>query len=146
MAYSPKNFGGATDIARATSKRGINNTGASMPMAQPVKVNSSGISKIDISSESAVQALAGVLNAQVLDGGVAEIVSAGSVENITTSFSFGDPVWIGTDGNLTNIQPVAGTSGFAAGDFVVRIGVIAKNADNPSQKDLLLSMSVIGQL
>jgi hypothetical protein len=55
-------------------------------------------------------------------------------------------MYIDKTGNLTDIKPSIGVNSFIAGDFVISVGVIAKNATNPANKDLVISIDVIGQL
>jgi hypothetical protein len=55
-------------------------------------------------------------------------------------------VYISKLGTLTNIKPSLGINGFGEGDFIIKIGMIAQNADNVLNKDLLVGIQVMGQL
>lgn len=90
--------------------------------------------------------VAGVASESIANGSSGAFITTGKVTNITTSASFGDVVYVSKTGILTNTKPSIGAGGFIAGDFVVSVGVIAKNADNPSSKDLVVIIDVVGQL
>jgi len=145
MSYSPRSRG-STATSKATAKRGVNNSGSAILKAVLVKMNASGISKVNPSIESDVDSIAGVTLDLTLDGNTTDIAASGGVENISTSFDFGSPVYLGKDGALTNQKPSLGIGTWVAGDFVVRIGVIAQNADISGQKDLIINIQILGAL
>lgn len=125
----------------------VNGSGSSLAKPTPVRIKADGtLDYIDVSIEAHVFALAGVVSSSSVNGQKSGVVTAGRVENIATSFSFGDPVYISKAGNLTNVKPSNGVGGFVHGDFIVRIGTISKNETNPSQKDLVLELNLVGQL
>lgn len=116
-----------------------NNSGAPLTKATPVSVDSSGdLTAVDVSDEASVLAYIGVMNDDTPDGDSGEPIGCGLVKNITTSFNFGDAIWISKTGILTNLKPQAGSNGFIAGDFAVKVGVIMKNVDNGANKDLMV--------
>lgn len=149
MTYRP-----FTDIinAAASSSTGIksllvNNSGSTIPALTPVRLNSTGqLETIDVSSDASVLSIVGLTESAILDWTQGAVMTQGKLANITTGFNFGDYIYISKTGTLTNTYPVVGSNGFIAGDFAVRIGVIAKNDTNPSQKDLFVSIQIIGQL
>lgn len=145
MTYNP-NARGVPAISRAAARAGQNQTGFNILKGTPVRVTSTGIAKIDPSTESNIDGLAGVVKDDIANGFQGEIISAGLIENITTSYSPGDIIYIAKDGSLTNSKPQIGVAGFLESDFIVKIGVIAKNNDNPLLKDLIVTMQIIGQL
>lgn len=124
-----------------------NNTGVSISKATPVRINTSGdLDFVNVSVESEILNVVGVTNADIANGSEGDFINTGKIEDISTSLGFGDVAYISKTGTLTNVQPSIGVGGFVAGDFVVRIGVIAKNQLNPLLKDLILSMDIRGQL
>lgn len=124
----------------------LNNSGLTILQHMPVRLTATGdIAAVDVSDESHVLRIVGISEAMILTGAYGVIVTQGKIENIS-SFNFGDYVYISKTGGLTNILPSAGVGGFTAGDWVVRIGVIGKNEDDPLLKDLFLNMHIVGQL
>jgi hypothetical protein len=123
-----------------------NNTGSTILAYTPVIVNTGGdMDLIDVSNSSKIQ-IVGLTIANVLNTGVGEIRSDRVLKEITTPFLFGDTVYVSKTGGLTNILPTTGVNGFLAGDFVIKVGVIAKNQTNPILKDIILDPDVIVQL
>jgi hypothetical protein len=145
MTYNPNSFTTPT-TSRATSKTAYNNSGSTIVKGTPVRLTANGFATINVSVESDVDAIAGVIASDASVGSAVEIISSGSVSNLSTSFSIGDALYIGTSGSLTNIKPTAGFNGFVAGDFVIRIGVLVANSANPSLFDLLVFIQNMGQL
>ena len=148
MGYNP-NFRGTTAKGGATSLQSLYQNGevSTITKGKPVTVNASGQSKlVNVSSEASVSAIVGVAAEDTPSAANGQVLDCGRLENITTSFAVGTPVWIATDGSLTNIRPEAGVNGFVAGMYVVFVGVIVKNQFNGLQKDLKVYMDLIGQL
>lgn len=143
MTYKPYD----TIKASGISKGYLNGSGVSIPKGTPVRVKSDGnIDFVNVSVEAEVLAIIGCMNdvtANNISGGV---VSSGSVENIGGSFNVSESIWLSKSGSLTNIRPEVGVGGFVSGDFVVRVGTIAKNNTFPLQKDLVLELTLVGQL
>lgn len=145
MAFNPFQRG-LNQPARSNARFNSNQTGATVPKGIPVRLTSDGIDLIDVSLESNVDALAGVLSEDAINNSNASIISSGTIESIVTAFSVGDAVYISKVGLLTNIKPSLGVNGFAEGDFIIKIGMIAKNNTNPANKDLLVGIQIMGQL
>lgn len=124
-----------------------NNTGVSINKGVPVRINSSGeLAFVNVSVENEILNIAGVSAETILDGSKGDIISSGKIEDITTSYALGDVLYISKTGGLTNAKPSIGTEGFVAGDFVILIGVVAKNESNPALKDLIVFIQRVGQL
>jgi len=124
-----------------------NGAGVTILKATPVRKTPTGyIDFIDVSIESEVLALIGVTSSSILPTNIGPVITHGRIENVTISAIFGDAIYLGKDGFLTNIKPEVGISGFVAGDFVVRIATVARNENNPLQKDLVLEITLVGQL
>lgn len=143
MAYNP-----FTRQSPVTNNNRLNQnaTGMAIPQATPVKITSSGLGLIDVSLEADIDAFAGVLKENSPNGQRGQVVSSGSIENISTPFPIGSMVYISKLGTLTNIKPSLGVNGFGEGDFIVKIGMIAQNVDNVLNKDLLVGIQIMGQL
>ena len=124
-----------------------NLTGITINRGTPVRMNSSGdVDFIDPAIEIQVLAIAGIANDDIANGQEGIIVTSGKVCDLTVAFAHGDSIWLSKTGGLTDIKPSEGVGGFVAGDFVIMLGVIAKNEDNPSLKDLILHIDIMGQL
>lgn len=106
----------------------------------------SNISGVDLTSESDVANILGVLLDSINDGESGDVALSGLVQNVTTSFEVGDVIYLSVDGDFTSDVPDIGVDDFEEGDFVVKIGRVIKNVSNPIQKDFLLEIQVIGQL
>jgi hypothetical protein len=150
MSYNP-NFSGISIVPEATSSKAVqlkstNMTGSALTKLTPVRLNSSGnMESIDVSIEAQALAIAGLLNTDVMNGTVGEIANSGRIADILTA-SIGDVLYVSKSGGTTNIKPEIGVDGFVADDFVIRLGVVIKNVDNPLLKDLLVNISIVGQL
>lgn len=143
MTYRPYQFIKASGVELSVD----NETGGTLTKGTPIRVNSLGeMDIIDVSNESHALAVVGILKADTLDGASGIFISSGRVENITITGSFGDSVYVSKSGGLTTTKPEIGVGGFVSLDFVIRIGVIAKNADNPANKDIVMDLNVVGQL
>lgn len=143
MSYKPYN----TLKASGLEVKFQNGAGSPLPKGTPVRKNSLGsIAFIDVSVEAEVLGLVGVTNAVIADTAIGSVITAGRIENVTITATFGDPVYIAKDGSLTNLKPEIGVGGFLAGDFVVRIATVSRNETNPLQKDLVLEIMLVGQL
>lgn len=148
MTYDPRLFGDKISVPTTSVADTLTNTsGILISKFTPVKINTvdSGISSIDVSSEEALSVV-GIASEHILDAASGAIASSGRIKEIVTSATFGDIMYISKIGDLTSIKPSEGVNGFLAGDFVIRVGIIVKNEDNPSNKDLLVSIDVKGQL
>jgi hypothetical protein len=145
MSYNP-NSRGITPQAKQAAALRSNQTGGTLPKGLPVKLTSSGLAMVDVSVEGDIDAFAGVLSADLITASSGAVATSGTIENITTSFAVGSAVYINKLGLLTNVKPSLGVNGFGEGDFVIKIGMIAKNNDNGSLKDLIVQIQMMGQL
>ena len=145
MTYNPA-ARGTPAIARAASRLALNNSGGLVLKATPVRLTPTGMFSIDVSIESEALAIAGLVRADTADTATGEVISGGLLENISTSATIGDIMYVSKLGDLTNVKPSLGVSGYVAGDWVIRAGVVAKNSDNPLLKDLLVNIQIIGEL
>ena len=143
MTYRPYDQITAVGI---TDQR-ANASGTVLAKGTPVRTTSSGdVDYINVSIEAHAFAVSGVIQDAVPNLSTGPVLTSGRLLNLTTSFAFGDPVYVSKSGGLTNLKPDVGVGGFVVGDFVIAIGVIGKNADNPVNKDLILNIGVTGQL
>jgi hypothetical protein len=148
MAYNP-NFRGANakGSSRSLQTGYQNGTGSTLLQATPVSVNTSGqIILVDVTSDASVAGIVGVVAANTLPSANGLVLDCGRLENISTSFSIGDAIYIDTNGNLTNVRPSRGVGAYTQGDYVVFVGVIVQNEFNNTLVDLKVYMDVIGQL
>jgi hypothetical protein len=104
------------------------------------------VSPLDVSTDASVIGRVGLAQARIAASSVGPVISSGRLENYTTSYPIGTALYVGTDGNPTNIVPVEGSNGFVSGDAVIFIGIVVKNEDNPSNKDIQLMLQLIGDL
>jgi len=148
MSYNPA-FSGITSTPASQSVQApeANATGSTLTKLSPVRVNSSGnLALIDVSVESEALSIAGIVNDNITTGNSGNIVNSGRILDITTSAVFGEVLFVSKTGGVTATKPSIGVDGFAANDFVIKLGLVVKNADNPLNKDLLVSISIVGQL
>ena len=124
-----------------------NDSGSIIAKGTPIRIDSSGtLSTIDVSIEAEALGIIGAASENIVDGGSGLVVNSGKIEDISTTANLGDLLYISKTGDLTSIKPSIGVNGFLAGDFVVMVGVIAKNEVTPALKDLVTSISIVGQL
>lgn len=141
------NLGGGGGGGSSNEELFTNVSGSTIAALIPVRQDSNGdIFTIDPSNESQVNSIVGITKQSIPNNVEALVVLSGLIKNITTSFSIGDVIFLSKTGTLTSTAPDIGVGGFVEGDFVVRLGKITKNSDNPSAKDLLVSIQVIGGL
>jgi hypothetical protein len=125
----------------------LNNSGFTIPEFTLVRQDSSGnINTINPSSESQVSNVLGILLQNTNDGQYGTIALLGLITNVITSFVLGDVLYLSKSGGLTTTIPEIGAGGFLASDFVVKVGRITKNLDNPLNIDLKVEIDIIGQL
>lgn len=148
MTYSPKFRGDiATGATRSLGSSYQNGSVSTITKGTPVAVNAfSQVSPVDVTNEASVLAMVGLMSVDTPSAATGTIADCGRLENITTSFSLGDPVWVAVGGGLTNVKPDAGSGGFVSGNFVVFVGVIVANQFNGLQKDIQIMKYVVGQL
>ena len=129
------------------SDQRANSSGVPMPRATPVRMRPDGdMDFIDVSVETHAFAASGITSEIIQNLSTGPVLTSGRLANVITSFDFGDPVYVSKAGDLTNVKPSLGVGGFISGDFIIAIGVIGKNADNPANKDIILNIGLVGQL
>lgn len=125
----------------------LNSSGSTINALLPVRQTNTGtLALIDPSIEADVVDIIGITLASILNNANGQVVLFGLIKNVTTSFSVGDTIYLSKTGGLTVTVPDIGVGSFLAGDFVVKLGEITKNFDNPSNKDFKLEIELIGQL
>ena len=143
MTYRPTGAATSTNI----SDNRMNNTGVTILKATPARFNTLGeLEFVNVAIEAETLSIAGVASSDIPNATSGNVVTTGKISNVTTIAVFGDVVWVSKSGGLTNLKPSIGIDGFVAGDFVVVVGVIAKNSDNPANKDLVVNINLVGQL
>lgn len=145
MSYNP-NASGIPSVARASSRNSLNDSGSPLLKGTPVRATATGIDVVDVSVEAEVFLIIGIVRSDTADSLQGEVIGCGLLEDITTSIVVGSGVWLSKTGTLTDVKPSIGVGGFLVGDWVIRLGVIAKNTSNPVLKDLLINIQIIGQL
>lgn len=151
MSYSP-NFVNNTANVSVTSSRKVasnytNGSGGTLPKGSPVSTLSSGlVTTIDVSSQASVDAFVGLFNQSTPNTASGQVIDSGRLEDITTSFLVGDPIYVSKTGILSNVIPSAGVGGFVSGDFVVFLGVIVINEFDNLKKDLKILIEKPGRL
>ena len=124
-----------------------NNTGVTINAGTPIRMNTSGDPDfVDPSIEAQVKGIAAISQGTIANGTQGIFVTSGRVKELSVGFDFGDSIYLSKTGGLTNIHPSEGVGGFVVGDWVVSIGVIAKNEDNPALKDMIIHLDILGQL
>lgn len=124
-----------------------NQSGSTLTKLTPVCIDVAGyIDVIDPSSEDDAFATVGVVAADILNTEVGKVATGGKLTNITTSASFRDVLFVSKTGGVTNVKPTIGVDGFVAGDWVIQLGVVSRNVDNPLQKDLIVNVKLVVQL
>ncbi|HLD91600.1 MAG TPA: hypothetical protein VI911_11435 [Patescibacteria group bacterium] len=146
MTYS-RSLAGSISTA-PQGDEGLNSTGSSLNKATPVSINhtSGEVDIIDVSNEASARASFAVVREDSADGQPVEYISNGRLKDVSLSFDYSDVIYVSKLGSLTNIAPSVGVGGFVSGDFIVRVGIIAKNLSDPLKKDLVIDMEVEGQL
>lgn len=149
MSYRPYQviINAAAGASSAITIELQNSTGSAIGALIPVTIGSDGkLKTVDVSSDTDAIKNVAVTVASIADGDHGSVVLAGKIANISTSFDFGDYVFVSKTGDLTNVVPEIGVGGFVEGDAHIRIGVITRNRDNPANKDLLVKIEAVGVL
>lgn len=148
MSYSPQFFNSTTNIASALITDYTNaSVITAIPQAQACSVDGSGLlAPLDVSSQSSWNNFVGYANVRISTSTLGPVIANGRLQNITTSFSVGTPLYIGKDSNPTNIIPSVGVNGFVSGDAVIFMGVLVQNETTPSEIDISLFTQIIGTL
>lgn len=148
MSFSPSSFNPQNSTASALVTLYTNASAiTAIPQAQACSINSSGLlTPLDVSSQASWNNFVGYANVRIPASALGPIIANGRLQNITTGFVVGTPLYIGTDGNPTNIVPSTGVNGFVSGDMVIFLGVLVPNETNPSEIDIALFTQLIGTL
>lgn len=138
----------AGDISVNAIRVTLDNTlGSTLPAMTPATVNNTGtLGLVDVSNEFSAEAVIGLVAANILNGTSGDIIISGIIKNVTTSATFGQVLYVSKTGGITATKPSIGVGGFLADDFVIRLGVVSKNAANPSNKDIIVNVYLVGQL
>lgn len=124
-----------------------NHSGVNLPAQTPVTIDTNGYAKaINVSVTASAFAACGITDLSgIADTSFGNII-VGGILNGVTGFNLGDVLYVSKTGDLTNVKPSIGVGGFAALDYVIRVGVVMRNHTTPSQKDLIVNVTVVGQL
>jgi hypothetical protein len=148
MTYSPTFFS-TTTIEKSRALEGFaypNASGVVLPKGYVVSLGTSGFELVDITNENSVSTIVGIIADDIAVGGNGNFLSNGTLEEIEGLGLSNGPVYLSKTGALTNIKPDIDQPSYDVGDFIVRVGTIITNADNPSKQDLVISLIVRGQL
>lgn len=145
MSYDPNPQ--MSVAARKLASNFTNGSGITMDKGMPVGTLNNGlVTTIDVADQDSVDSLLGLFNQDTPNAASGQVVDSGRLEDFTTAFAVGDPVYISKTGGLTNVPPSIGVGGFVEGDYVVFIGVIVVNEFNPSLKDIKILIEKVGDL
>jgi len=139
LAYSP---------ASAMVKSAFTNqSGSTISALSCVCIDSSGyIKKTNPTIQADSEKVIGITLTAINNSSSGYVLLGGRLENVTTSAALGDRLWVAIDGSLTNTVPEIGSGGFVAGNYVIRLGSVAANNTNPVNKDIVLTIQLVGQL
>lgn len=149
MAYNPASFNPqGTGSAEAVVSNYTNNSSVTaIPQGQACSVDSAGnVEPLDVSNQASWSNFVGYANVRIPTSALGPVIANGRLRNITISYPVGTPLYIGTDGNPTNIAPSDGVNGFVAGDMCIFMGVVVQNELNPSETDIALLTQMIAVL
>lgn len=148
MGYNPSATGTSfKGSSRQIQANYVNASGTTLPIGFPVSTNTNGqIVSVDVTDENSVSRFLGLTSVSMPPASTGGVIAVGRVENVTTSFSVGDALYVNTDGTLMNVKPNYGVGSFVAGCFVIFIGVVVKNEFDSTLKDIQLNWTVVGQL
>jgi hypothetical protein len=146
MSYDPPNSTNSFS-SRNLSTNYTNGSGSTILKGTPVATLSTGlVTTIDASDQASVDAFVGLYAQDTPNGASGLVIDSGRLENVTTSFNVGDPLYISKTGGLINVPPSIGVNGFVVGDEVVFVGVVVINEFNPSLKDIKVLIEKVGDL
>lgn len=145
MSYNPANSGTPL-VARAAARSAANTTGITIFKFTPVKLGAGGMAPLVPTIETDVDAFVGVARNDVLNTGSGDIINAGLLEDVAGGYAPGETVYVSKTGAVTNVKPTDGGAGFVAGDFIIKIGVIAENNVNSALRDCIICIQIMGQI
>lgn len=149
MGYTPITYiiDQANANTQSTQSTMVNGSGSTLGALTPVRVDTNGeMQLIDVALDTSALSVVGITGESISDNVSGLLITQGRILDITTSFAVGDYVYVSKIGALTNILPEAGSNGFVAGDYIIRIGVVAKNELDSNKKDMFVGVSIVGQL
>lgn len=138
--------GGESTSTKVIQNNYTNSSGGTILALKPVRSSSGTLATVDPSIEAHVLSILGVTKTNISNGVAGTVVLEGLMEDITTSIAVDKYVYLSKAGNITDEVPDIGVGGFVEGDFVVKIGQIVRNTNNPAKKDLNVDIRIIGQL
>lgn len=125
----------------------LNDSGVSITKLSPVCITSAGgIKSVGVAVEAESLGCVGIAFADINNAASGIVITNGRLVTSGTSSILSSVLYAAKTGGLTDSKPSIGVAGFVAGDWVIRIGVVAKNLTNPVAKDILVNVSIIGQL
>jgi hypothetical protein len=125
----------------------LNDSGTNIIKLSPLSLTATGgIKAVDASVETESVGCVGVAFSDIANNSSGVVVTNGRLANSGIAFALASVLYVAKSSGLTNVKPEIGVNGFLAGDWVIKVGVVAKNLTNPSAKDILVNVSVIGQL
>lgn len=148
MSYSPLFRGNSAKGSVGQVQSGYQNgTGSTIAQGTPVTINGSGqVVPIDVTVDAQATGIVGLVAADLPSAASGQVIDNSRLENVSMGFSVGDILYVSKSGFLTNLVPDYGVGGFSAGDWVIYVGVVVQNEFNPSQIDIVVSISARGQL
>ena len=114
-----------------------------------VYANSSGlIAPLNISSQASVDSMVGYAYVRVPASTAGPIATGGRLKLYSNpnNWALGTPLYIGVDGNPTNIVPSVGVNGFTSGMYCIFLGVLIANEAAPSEFEIALFTQIVGVL
>jgi hypothetical protein len=146
MSYSPFFRGSnAKGSVRNLQSGYQNGTGGTLAQGTPVTVNLAGqLVAVDVSNDAMANGIVGLVAADIPVSASGQVLDNGRLENVSMGFNVGDILYVSKSGFLTNIIPDYGVGGFAAGDWIIFVGVVVQNEFNALQKDIVVSISSNG--
>jgi hypothetical protein len=150
MSFNPLNIGPQSKTSSIALVTNYTNASAidAIPQGMACSViDSSGqLNPLDVSDNLSVSGRVGYAQVRIATSSEGPIISSGRLKHYTTALPVGTALYVGTDGNPTDIVPSIGVNGFLAGYAVIFIGIIVKSEDNPASKDIQLMTQLIGDL
>lgn len=125
----------------------LNDSGSLIAKLNPVSIAATGgIKTTNVADETESLGAIGLTESAIGNGASGTVTSFGRLSNSGTGFSISDVLYVSKTGGITNAKPSIGVSGFVSGDWIIKVGVVAVNLTNPANKDIIVNISVIGQL
>jgi hypothetical protein len=125
----------------------LNDSGVTITAISPVSLlTSGGVQIANPSDENSVYSLIGIMASTTLYGAEGAVYTSGRLPCGIFAYTLGDSLWLGQGGVLTNVKPSPGVDGFNTGDFVVQMGTVIQNKSNTAAVDILIRISIVGQL